>query len=482
MPKGLASEETRKLILGATSTDSPVIPDSFYCGDALASKGPACCFWHYIFYPERGPERDGLFHPVYAYEIEILAALKRKSPTDSKEHKKDKHVCVYKATGLGLTELVLLWTLWKCYKDPMFYGKEAILITGPNVDLAKDLIRRSKRFLYEREMLYTDKGEYGLEVNGATIKCYPSNNIHSARGKPKISLFFGDEAAFFKLRDDSIVRTVGERYIGKNNAFVIWVSTAGEEPAGFFYDIMLEREDDTVYQRFHYYVEDGLRKDPVTKTSIFNEQYIIDASEARSYGREFLGLWGKNVGDIFSEEALEQIFKEDYTLKPEDESYDRIIAIDPGYGSSEYGVLGMEKSDGKYTVLFAKTWERIGYMDAVSNVRKLCDEWSINRAMVDGSAPELIKDLRDKYRMDVTPLNFNEHGDRMLGFASSKVNRNEVRIQPSFRKLKNQLTTIRLNKKGLPDKTNHNPFDLGDAFLMALFYYKMGSGVIVGVY
>ena len=142
----------------------------------------------------------------------------------------------------------------------------------------------------------------------------------------------------------------------------------------------------------------------------------------------------------------------------------------------------MEKSDGKYTVLFAKTWERIGYMDAISNVRKLCDEWSINRAMVDGSAPELIKDLRDKFRMDVTPLNFNEHGDRMLGFASSKVNRNEVRIQPSFRKLKNQLTTIRLNKKGLPDKTNHNPFDLGDAFLMALFYYKMGSGVIVGVY
>jgi len=135
-----------------------------------------------------------LFHPVYAYEIDILQALARNSPKGSPEHKRDKHVCVYKATGLGLTELVLLWTLWKCYKDPMFYGKEAIFITGPNVDLAKDLIRRSKRFLYEREMLYQDKGEYGLEVNGATIKCYPSNNIHSARGKPKISIVLYDFA------------------------------------------------------------------------------------------------------------------------------------------------------------------------------------------------------------------------------------------------------------------------------------------------
>jgi hypothetical protein len=61
-----------------------------------------------------------------------------------------------------------------------------------------------------------------------------ANNIHSARGKPKVSLFFGDEAAFFKLRDDSIVRTVGERYIGKSDSWVIWVSTAGEQPSGFF--------------------------------------------------------------------------------------------------------------------------------------------------------------------------------------------------------------------------------------------------------
>ena len=41
--------------------------------------------------------------------------------------------------------------------------------------------------------------------------------------------------------------------------------------------------------------------------------------------------------------------------------------------------------------------------------------------------------------------------------------------------------TIKYNKKGTTDKTTQNPFDLGDAFLLALYYYKMGSGTIAGI-
>ena len=129
---------------------------------------------------------------------------------------------------------MLLWIIWKSLTDPFFNGKEAIIVTGPNVDLAQDLIKRAKDFLTGR-VDYIDNGAYEFTVNGSRIKCYPSNNIHSARGKPKISIFFGDEASFFKLQDDRIVRTVGERYIGKSNSWVVWVSTAGETIDGFFY-------------------------------------------------------------------------------------------------------------------------------------------------------------------------------------------------------------------------------------------------------
>jgi len=212
------------------------------------------------------------------------------------------------------------------------------------------------------------------------------------------------------------------------------------------------------------------------------KSFIDKASEARSYAREFLGDWGKNTGDIFGEEQLEEIFKNEYQINPNDESFDRILGVDPGYGSSEYGVVALERSNNKYTVIYATSYERISYLDAIAKVDTICKEFNIQKIFVDKSAPELISDLRDRYRYTVTGIAFNEYGDRMLGYASAKVNKNEVRIHPMFRKLKNQLTTIKLNKKGLPDKTKQNPFDLGDAFLLSLWYYKMGSGVIVGVY
>lgn len=477
MPKGIASEETRRIILGSTSKEKSVIPDLFWCGDAL-SVLEDCCFWHYVFYPNGGPERDNLFHPVYKYELELLEALR----DDPIKGYKNKHLCVYKATGLGISEFMLLWILWKCYTDEFFFGKEAIIITGPNVDLAQDLIRRCKRFLYDKGMEYVDHGVYQLEVNGGVIKCYPSNNIASARGKPKVSCFFGDESAFFQLKDDSVVRTVGERYIGKNDAYVVWVSTAGEEPSGFFYEIMLEPEQSTVYQRYHYYVEAGLEINKDTNTSIFSKEFIANASEARSFAREYLGEWGKNTGDIFQSEALEDVCGHEYKISPENDTFDRIAAVDPGYGSSEYGVVLMERSGGTYNVIFAESYERIGYLDAIAKVDQACKMFSVKKIFVDKSAPELIKDLRDRYRYNVTGIAFNEYGDRMLGFASAKVNKSEVKIHPKFKKLKQQLMTIKLNKKGLPDKTTWNPFDLGDAFLLALFYYKLGSGVIVGVY
>ena len=339
MKIGLAIKETLQIISNASAREETIVPDKFWCYDSL-SKHEDCCWWHYVFYPYGGPERHGIYYPCYEYETKILEEMQM-DRLDSERDDPCKWFCVYKATGLGLTEFILLWTLWKCFTDPFFQGKEAMIITGPNVDLAQDLILRSKAFLMKKGLGYVDHGAYELEVNGGRIKCYPSNNIHSARGKPKVSLFFGDEAAFFKLRDDSIVRTVGERYIGKSDSWVIWVSTAGEEPAGFFYDIMQEPStgpEKTIYKRFHFYVEAGLKVDEKTQSSIFSKAFLEKASEARSYEREYLGVWGKNVGDIFSPEGIEECCSTEYEWTEKDNTNDRVIGIDPGFGSSEFGI------------------------------------------------------------------------------------------------------------------------------------------------
>jgi len=44
-----------------------------------------------------------------------------------------------------------------------------------------------------------------------------------------------------------------------------------------------------------------------------------------------------------------------------------------------------------------------------------------------------------------------------------------------------QLMTIKFNAKGGTNKTKVNTFDLGDAWLLAMYYYKMGQGTLAGV-
>ena len=479
---GLASKNTLQIIGNAATRDTPIVPLTFWCKDSL-SKDDQCCFWHYIFHPFGGPERDGIYHPCYDYEQQILDKMEME-PLEEDRTNPCKWFCVYKATGLGLTEFILLWIVWKSLTDVWWSGKEAIIITGPNVDLAQDLILRAKGFLQKKGLGYVDHGAYEVDVNGSRIKCYPSNNIHSARGKPKVSLFFGDEAAFFKLRDDSIVRTVGERYIGKSDSWVIWVSTAGEQPSGFFYDIMQEPSkgvEKTIYERFHFYVEEGLRRDPQTKTSIFSPEYIKKASQARSYEREYLGVWGKNVGDIFSPEGIELCCGTEYEWTVDDDTNDRIIGIDPGFGSSEFGICIIQKRKGKKSVIYADAFERASYIDIINKVRFLSEKFRTKRIFVDSAWPEGIRDLRDKYFMNVQGIAFNQYGEKMLNYAANNVDFQNVEIHPSFKKLKLQLMTIKFNKKGGTDKTKQNPFDLGDAFLLALYYYKMGSGTLAGV-
>ena len=241
-------------------------------------------------------------------------------------------------------------------------------------------------------------------------------------------------------------------------------------------------EKDSIYKRHHFYVEAGLKVNPKTKTSIFSPLYIGEASKARSFEREYLGIWGKNTGDIFTPEKLEEITGKEYDWNESDDTNDRVIGADPGFGSSEFGICIIQKRKGKKSVIFSESYKRASYIDMVERIADLSRRFKTKKIIVDGAVPEIIKDLRDKYHMVVTPVLFGIHGDRMLNYAVNHVDNLTVEIHPAFKKLKHQLMTIKVNKKGLPDKTTQNPFDIGDAFLLAMYYYKLGSGIVAGIY
>lgn len=468
--KGILSEDTKRTIIrNARQKEEEHVPDKFWCYDEL-STDEHCCMWHYTFYPNGGPERDGIYHPLYEYETQILEYLEQGRIDSAK-----RLIAIYKATGLGITEFVLLWILWRAATDPFFQNKEAVIITGPNVDLAKGLIIRCKKFAKDR-ISYVDLGAYGLQVNNAVIKCYPSNNMDSARGLPKVSVFFGDEVAFFSLADDTQVRKIGERYIAKSDAYIIWVSTAGDDASGFFY--VIKDEEPSNYHRFHFYEEAGLKKNPVTHTSIYKLDQIIESRKLASHAQEYLGVWGHNIGDIYSQEAIDYITADDYEINPSDNTQNRVGYCDPAYGTSYFGIVITETRQRIVYVIYAKSYERKSAKQMIDEMGRLRDLYHVRTWGCDGANPEVIKAMREELYLSTTGIDTKTSGKKMIENGAEVVGKLKARIHPNFVNLKKQIMSIKYGKNGQPKKTNSNPFDEGDAFNGNLYIRKYGGGYV----
>jgi hypothetical protein len=47
----------------------------------------------------------------------------------------NKHIWIKKATGLGISELMLRFMAWLCLKDKALSGSQMCIVTGPRIDL-----------------------------------------------------------------------------------------------------------------------------------------------------------------------------------------------------------------------------------------------------------------------------------------------------------------------------------------------------------
>lgn len=111
------------------------ISDVFWIGDDLQHKvlynktKGNCCFNHQIGLPK---SKISPFNemPIFAYEKEII---------DNIENHKD--YALNKARGIGATELILRWILFKAIHNQV-PNRKFLIITGIRLELARDHIRR----------------------------------------------------------------------------------------------------------------------------------------------------------------------------------------------------------------------------------------------------------------------------------------------------------------------------------------------------
>ena len=164
------------------------------------------------------PQKNGQSYPLFDYEQLVYDTLQN-----------HKHVWIKKATGLGITELMLRYMSWLCLRDDSLNGSQMCIVTGPRIELAITLIDRMKGLFHEvdsslnRAQIVSFKTkETVIELNGVHIEAYPSHHLDSMRGLKDVSFIYLDEADFFPPGQQQDARDVSERYIAKSTLGLLW--------------------------------------------------------------------------------------------------------------------------------------------------------------------------------------------------------------------------------------------------------------------
>lgn len=386
----------------------------------------------------------------------------------------NKRIWIKKATGLGISEFTLRWIAWMCVKDDEMRKKQVdinvIIITGPRLELSITLMNRLKELLPGIKRTK----ETRCILNGNVIECFPSHHLSAARGlNPQIVLL--DEADFFPPGQQEESRHISERYIPKTNPHILMISTPNL-PLGLF--DQMEREKESLYIRKEMLYKIGIGK-------VYTQTDIDTAMKSPSFEREYNGKYGYGVGNIF--QGLDKII-EDYNL--EITNGRKVLCCDPAYGSSKFGIIGIEQLDRTMYVKEATQYDRpspSAMLEIVTQKARLFD----NNVLVDSAHPGLIRDLQER--------GVNAHGVRfgsridgkekespvsllsiMTIEAATAVREKKIKINPIFRDLISQLRAVQFNEKGHPDKKELT-FDLGDAFLMGCNHFKTTSLSVIKI-
>ena len=148
-----------------------------------------CCFNHIIGLPTK----DGVSKPMFDYERIVFDTLFKEDGSAN-----NKHIWIKKATGLGITELLLRIIVYLCVKDDELSGSQIVIFTGPRIDLAIDLISRLKKLFYFKNLVTSfDTKETVAVINNVKIEAFPSHHVDSARGLSNVSFIFLDESDYF---------------------------------------------------------------------------------------------------------------------------------------------------------------------------------------------------------------------------------------------------------------------------------------------
>lgn len=435
--------------------------------------------------------------PLFPYEKLIHDTLMNPDGTYN-----FKRIFIVKATGLGLTEYFLRHLAWLCLKDDKLSGTHICLVTGPRIDLAIDLIQRMKGLFSRgegKDLVTFDTKESMLLLNNVIIRAYPSHHLSAMRGLPNVSAIMIDEGDFLPPGQLEEVRDVAERYIGKSDPLIIFVSTPNS-PEGLFFRIQSEPDETCIYRRLYLDYTYGLG-------NIYTNEEISEAKKSPSFLREYgLAYLGK-VGNILSNNTIDLAVEKGKLYDPDNFNpsisfVSTSMGIDPAFGSSKFAITATQWTNDHIQVLYSDEFYRPDFNHMLDVVYDLMSRYDIASCYIDGANPAFIKSLKlrigeeadyekaiARYKeqgiedwdqhMRVIPVHFNKEHREMLGHVKTLMEYEgdgRVAIHPKFDKLLTALRTA-TERDGSLVKEDTSYDDLFDSFRLALKFYSFKQGI-----
>lgn len=364
------------------------------------------------------------------------------------------------------------------------YGQVGIVV-GTGKGEAAHMISRCKDILEIKDARGYPTGHYKypinwdyntkteFSINTVEFKAFPALNKHidAIRSQPNMRMIIGDEVAFFTDVDQQKIRDAFEHYIGGSEAIIALITTAGDAPQGFAYEI--ETEDPSIYRKHLLDYHAGLEVHPESMTSLYRKPDIDSIKHLPSFARNFQGKWGHGIGDIFDTNTINLISSENYDFPVNIRGLPNVLAIDPAFGeqrnklSSKFAGLGMYVLNGvAYTRSYFELEEPTD-KEGNERIQQEIDQYGYTNLVIDGQWSGIIRHFSSV--IHTTGIPFNEYSLKMTDNASQQVKDMKVRIHPTHEALPKQLRPIRRNNEGKPDKKRFR-YDLGDCFHMDLWH------------
>jgi hypothetical protein len=420
----------------------------FYCSRTKKLDRGNCCFNHIVGLPIN--EKTQQPQPLFDYEKIIVDKIFQISGDKSP---KDRHVWVKKATGLGITELILRLMLWLCVRDNRYTNSQMCIVTGPDLEIALGLIQRMKR-IFENINIFIQNKETVLEVNGVMIKAFPSNHLETYRGLTSPKFIFLDEGDFFRESNIRNVRDTTERYIAKSNPYIVMVSTPNK-PDLLFQQIEQEPEDKTMYHRLFFNWQWGIDK-------MFTQDEINLQRVSPSFDREYDLKYAGKIGNVFSNIDIETAIQlgEQYEALEINPNNLLLAGVDPAFGSTSKAALCMVewvKEHDVVRVVESKEWDQSTPSTIAKYMHELHASYPNNLWFyIDGSGRSLINEAKvmfkesirwDKekevkhYSNKIIPINFLTEHRKLLEHTHYLVSKGMVAIPKSYSNLITSLRT-----------------------------------------